>query len=267
MFKKTSDALLALSIALSVKTICFVTLKSVTILKTFLPFKTKFFLMLWIIVSSSARVMSIVFFFIPSFGLLSILGHWKLEQTPYSEEIKARFEKNNTVYLYNSKPVAWTDLCRYNYTSDSGPDYTVYTYYTLQEYLCGFWILLFLHVLLNAMAKILCSEDFRTNGTSSLLYKLVHCVENTNVPTLWVDGTISNLQIFFGKLTNCQTTFCQPSFYPPFILPNFFCANLQFTKYILPNLHFLDFWKTYKFPSFCQTFILPNLHFAKPFSL
>ena len=80
-------------------------------------------------------------------------------------------------------------------------------------------------------------------------------------------GTISNLQIFFGKLTNCQTTFCQPSFYPPFILPNFFCANLQFTKYILPNLHFLDFWKTYKFPSLCQIFILPNLHFAKPFSL
>ena len=80
-------------------------------------------------------------------------------------------------------------------------------------------------------------------------------------------GTISFLQIFFGKLTNCQTTFCQPSFYPPFILPNFFCANLQFTKYILPNLHFLDFWKTYKFPSLCQIFILPNLHFAKPFSL
>ena len=84
---------------------------------------------------------------------------------------------------------------------------------------------------------------------------------------LCLSGTISNLQIFFGKLTNCQTTFCQPSFYPPFILPNFFCANLQFTKYILPNLHFLDFWKTYKFPSFCQTYILPNLHFAKPFSL
>ena len=85
--------------------------------------------------------------------------------------------------------------------------------------------------------------------------------------TWTTDGTISFLQIFFGKLTNCQTTFCQPSFYPPFILPNFFCANLQFTKYILPNLHFLDFWKTYKFPSFCQTYILPNLHFAKPFSL
>ena len=187
MFKKTCDALLALSIMLSIKSIYFVSLKVITILKTFLPFTTKFFLMLWIMVSSSARVMSLVFFFIPSFGLLSILGHWKLEQTPYSEKIKVQFEKNNTVYLYNSEPVNWTDLCRYNYTSDSGPDYTVYTYFSLQQYFCGFWILWVLHVFLNALAKSLCSEDFRKNGTSSLLFKLVHCVENTNIPTVWVD--------------------------------------------------------------------------------
>ena len=40
---------------------------------------------------------------------------------------------------------------------------------------------------MNALAKSLCSEDFRTNGTSSLLLKLVHCVENCNIPTVWVD--------------------------------------------------------------------------------
>merc|ERR1719232_1932275 len=187
MFKKTSDALLALSIVLSIKSIYFVSLKVITILKTFLPFTTKFFLMLWIMVSSSARVMSLVFFFIPSLGLFSILGHWKLEQTPYSEEIKARFENNNTVYLYNSEPVAWTDLSRHSNTSDSGPDYTVYTYFNLQEYFFSFWILWVLHIIVNALAKSLCSEDFRTNGSSSLLFKLVHCVENTNIPTVWVD--------------------------------------------------------------------------------
>merc|ERR1719438_332394 len=187
MFKKTSDALLALSIVLSIKSIYFVSLKVITILKTFLPITTKFFLMLWIMVSSSARVMSLVFFFIPSLGLFSILGHWKMEQTPYSEKIKARFEKNNMVYLYNSEPVAWTDLSRHSNTSDSGPDYTVYTYFSLQQYFCGFWILWVLHVIVNALAKSLCSEDFRTNGSSSLLSKFVHCVENTNIPTVWVD--------------------------------------------------------------------------------
>ena len=205
MFKKTSDFLLALSIVLSIKSIYFVSLKVITILKTFLPFTTKFFLMLWIMVSSSARVMSLVFFFIPSFGLLSILGHWKLEQTPYSKEIRARFEKNNTVYFYNSEPVAWSDLCRYNYTSDSGPDYTVYTYFNLQQYFCGFLILWVLHVIVNALAKSLCSEDFRTNGTSSLLFKLVHCVENTNIPTVWVDwdereGTLEEHKERHGKV-------------------------------------------------------------------
>ena len=28
---------------------------------------------------------------------------------------------------------------------------------------------------------------FRSNWTSSLLLKLVHCVENSNIPTVWVD--------------------------------------------------------------------------------
>ena len=187
MFKKTSDALLALSILMSIKTIYSFTIKSITIQKTFLPFTTKFFLMLWVMVSSSARVMSIVFFLIPSCGLFSILGHWKLEQTPYSKKIKDQFEKNYMVYLYNSEPVNWTDLCRYNYTSDSGPDYTVYTYFNLQEYFFGFGVLLVVHVLINALGKITCSEDFRTNGTSSFLLKLMHCVENTTIPTVWVD--------------------------------------------------------------------------------
>merc|ERR1719232_1903116 len=46
MFKNTSDALLALSIVLSIKTIYFITMKSIKIQKTFLPFTTQFFLML-----------------------------------------------------------------------------------------------------------------------------------------------------------------------------------------------------------------------------
>ena len=32
-----------------------------------------------------------------------------------------------------------------------------------------------------------CSEDFRTNWSTSLFFKLIHCVENTNVPTVWMD--------------------------------------------------------------------------------
>ena len=187
MFKKTSDAFLALSIGLSVKTIYFVTLKTISIVKPFLPFTTKIVLLSWIMVSASIRVMAIVLFFTPSFGLFSILGHWKLEQTPYSEELNYRFKTNNMVYIYNTTPFAWTDLNRYNYTSNRAPDYTVYTYYTLQEYFFGFWILLFLHTFTNLLAKIAFSEDFRKDWTSSKLAKFIHCFENTNVPTVWMD--------------------------------------------------------------------------------
>ena len=127
MFKQTSDGFLALSIALSVKSIYFVTLKCISNLKPFLGFTTKLVLMSWIIVSASTRVMAIVFFFVPSFGLFSILGHWRMEQIPYSKELNERFDavnNKNFVYLYNTKPFTWTDLNRYNYTSDSGPHYS-----------------------------------------------------------------------------------------------------------------------------------------------
>ena len=144
MFQQTNDGVLALSIALSVMTLYSVTLKCISTLKPFLPITTKLVLMSWVIFSASARVMAIVLFFVPSFGLFSILGHWKMEQIPYARSLNERIVAyNNTVYLYNTKPFNWTDLNRYNYTSDSGPHYNVYTYFSLQEYFFFFWILLF----------------------------------------------------------------------------------------------------------------------------
>ena len=188
MFKQTNTGFLALSIALSVKTIYFVTLKCISILKPFLGFTTKLVLMAWIVASASARVFAIVVYFAPSFGLFSILGHWEMEKIPYAKDLHKRIEaNNNTVYLYNTKPFSWTDLNRYNYSTATAPHYNLYTCFSLQEFFLGFWILFFLHICLNALAKALCSEDFRNNGDSSLLFKFIHCVENTNFPTIWMD--------------------------------------------------------------------------------
>ena len=182
----TSDALLAVSIFLSVKTIQYATLKSIFVLKPYRRFTTNLVLVLWTIVSSSTRVMAIVFFFIPGFGLFSILGHWKLEQTPYSSTVNDRFQDDNTVYLYKAKPIPWPEINRYNYTSDSAPHYSIYTYLSLSEYFLAFWISLFLHTCINCLVKIIFSEDFR-KSPSPLLFKFIHCVENTNIPTVWTD--------------------------------------------------------------------------------
>ena len=40
---------------------------------------------------------------------------------------------------------------------------------------------------MNLLAKISCSEDFRKNWTSSMLEKFIHCLENINIPTVWMD--------------------------------------------------------------------------------
>lgn len=187
MFKKTNNFLLVLSIALSIKTICFVTLKTISIQKPFLPVTSKLVLMLWVVISSSVRVMSIVLFFTPSFGLFSTLGHWKLEETPYSDALNSRFKTDNLVYLYNSEPIAWANLNRYSNETSSISEYSVYTYFSLTEYFCGFWILLCLQTFTNFLAKIVCSKEFRKNWTSYLFSSFIHCLENVNIATVWMD--------------------------------------------------------------------------------
>ena len=89
--------------------------------------------------------------------------------------------------LYNSEPIAWISINRYNYTSDTGPDYRLYTFYSLTEYFYGFWIILFFHIYANLLAKVAFAEDFRKTLTTLKLYKFFHCLENTNIPIAWMD--------------------------------------------------------------------------------
>ena len=108
----------------------------------------------------------------------------------YIYYVRDYFQKpDSKIYLYNSTInwKLWTKIDRFNYTSYSGPDYTHYTYYSLTEYFFYFWVLLILHIYINLLAKIAFSEDFRKTWTLSPLAKFVHCLENTNVPTVWKD--------------------------------------------------------------------------------
>ena len=77
MFKKTSDALLAFSIGMSVRTAYFITLKSIAIVKQFVPSTTKIVLLFWIMISASIRVLTLVLYFTPGFGLFREVFRFK----------------------------------------------------------------------------------------------------------------------------------------------------------------------------------------------
>ena len=193
MNKKSSPAWLILSILLSWKSITFTSFKTIGVHKPFLPFTSTLIVYPWIIVSASLRVLVLVLYFTPGFGLFSILNHWKMEQTPYADELHEKLRKTNKVFLYNVT-VSWTELNRWNYSGQSNPTpppYTLYTGYTLGDYFMWFWIILGVHTYVNVLIKIGTSEHFRRN-CSTLFEMTVRGLENTNIPIVWRDWDVDN---------------------------------------------------------------------------
>ena len=192
MNKKTDLHLLILSILLSWKSICFTSLKTIKISKSYLPFTTSFLLFPWIIISASIRILVVVLYFTPGFGLFSILNHWKFEQTKFSDTLNAKFTNNSQVHLVNGT-VSWKDINRWSYTNPEDPTpppYTLYTGYTLQEFFLGFWIILMVHIYANVLVKIATSNHLRQN--CSVLELIVHGFENTNIAIVYKDWDIDS---------------------------------------------------------------------------
>ena len=57
--------------------------KRIKVEKGFLKFSTALILHLWASCAALRRVVSLVVFFVPAMGLMSILNHWKAEQIPF----------------------------------------------------------------------------------------------------------------------------------------------------------------------------------------
>ena len=75
LFNKSNYYLLVLNILMGLRTIYFAYLKTVSIEKPHLPTTSKVVLFLWIMMSGTMRLMVILLYFTPAFGLLSTLGH------------------------------------------------------------------------------------------------------------------------------------------------------------------------------------------------
>ena len=172
---------------MGLRTIYFAYLKTISIEKPHLPTTSKVVLFLWIMMSGTMRLMVILLFFTPSFGLFSTLGHLRMEQTPFAEQYRDQIEKNGTLYLYqtNITKEQWNEIDRWNHTTKSGPPYSEYTGFDLKTYFLFFWVILSVHVIVNILVKLATSKPFRNCG--SLVEMVVHGIENCNMPTIFRD--------------------------------------------------------------------------------
>ena len=133
---KNPIVVLAISIAITLKSCITLHLKTIKTEKQFVPFTSTFFILLWGFFSSLRRIISMVCFFIPSLGLFSCLYHFKAEQKPFSLWQKYGKTQMDKISLYGlNETVLWGELDRWDYsTSDEGtpPHYSEYTGLTLK---------------------------------------------------------------------------------------------------------------------------------------
>ena len=106
-------------------------------------------------------------YFTPSFGLFSILHHWEKEQIPFASKYRNQVNKTGILYLYktNITKEQWYEIDRYDYDLETGPSYSEYTVYNLDQYFIFFWIILLVHIFINIVIKLALAKPFRFEKT------------------------------------------------------------------------------------------------------
>ena len=153
--------LLVISILISSNTCILVYLKATAVEKPHFPFKAKFCLFLFAIIGTLQSICVKIAFFVPFLGQLSILSHWKAEQTLWADKKVIYLENGvytsrplnyttDTLYLTNNVSVAWTEVNRADYSDPARPvppPYTLYTGLSLQPAFALFCLIHSLHLL------------------------------------------------------------------------------------------------------------------------
>ena len=159
-----AEAVITLSVLWSFKTCLSLHEKATKVEKTHLETTSKILVVLISFFASAARILSIICFFVPFFGLFDLLHHHKAEQIPFSLGKDGFYNATDMLELYNTTPVRWGEIDRWDYTDPTHPtppSYNTFTYFTLAQAFKLFWLLIFLHLLIIFLVKVFKSQEFR----------------------------------------------------------------------------------------------------------
>ena len=144
-------------------------LRGMATTKDHFPGPSEYLLGLHVALSVTIRCTNTIMFFAPTLGLLDLLRHFQGEIIPF--EAAFGTERDELVYL-PGKPLKWTwnDISRFDYsfverneTNENNETYPIYnpepptlelyTFFSLEHCLNGFWILLFVQACLHILIK------------------------------------------------------------------------------------------------------------------
>jgi hypothetical protein len=153
------------------------------------------------------RTGCLVAYFCPALGLADLLAHWRAEQLALDPSFRKTFfdddpsfldiDMDSAVLSYwdnNAnviKSVTFRELFRSNYSSKytSPPDYSEYTFFTLQSYYLLFWLLILTQFCLIMILKLVFSEGFQH---ASWTTRIQHVSRTLHLPDCFDDWDAGN---------------------------------------------------------------------------
>ena len=194
------DIILTVSIVLSVITAWRSYVKGISQTKEHFPFKSKGILILYVIVSLAIKIAASLILLTPSLGLFNTLTHFQGELMPYWTAMGGPradehfpnvsvFSFNVTVesdivYYSNVTPFAWTELTHFDYSdplNPKEPPLTIYTYFSTETCLVGFWLIILCQAVIILVTKIFTNRKAMKKET--WMYLFTHSLECTQLPS------------------------------------------------------------------------------------
>ena len=147
--------------------------------REYFPMTSKIIAQLFLLCSLFRRVLCIVMYFSVPLGLFNLLRHIQSEQAKWDPVIEKHFlDEGGYIQFGDSPKFLWSSINRWNLTSQTPPDYRLYTVFGIKEYFFGFWIIVLIQCLAFLLTKLKLSQAFRQMNT---LEKIVHLIENVNI--------------------------------------------------------------------------------------
>ena len=224
------ETALGLSIVWSLKTCVLSHLSAISSEKRFLGLKSKVVILLCAICSTCRRILGLILFFTPAFGLFDILNHWKAEKIPFRVRLNhaKQFGINpqDRIKLRGLEDaILWTELDRWDYSNvdiPKPPEYNIYTGLTLGETFGLFIALSFVQFMVLGMVKFFTSEKFRDQKEKNY-NKMIHLLECLNLSFPYQDWDRENstvlefrrkhkevaMEMLYNLLANFIFSFCK----------------------------------------------------------
>ena len=188
---------LGLSIAITFKSCVSIHLKVIKTEKVFVPFTSTIFIIFWGLFASARRIISLVIFFVPSLGLLSVLFHIQTERFPFTIWKKFGKTQADKIALFGlNKTVLWGDIDRWDYSQDpegTPPHYSDYTGLSLKSMFYLFYFLLLAQFLITLVAKKYTSEKF--GERRNYFNKFIHLLLSLNLALPYEDWDVGRFSV------------------------------------------------------------------------